>query len=220
MRKKLKKKEGLTLLELVIVLGLMGIVTAVVFSFVNTTQRKSKELEIRQELQFEGTMITESMMGNVLEMKNISAIDGHTQGSSDNGNKIDWIEFELVGIGQYKNDPQLNRVSKIKYIIDKNTKELKLEAYQLNGTIENGVEKGDWKQAGIVSEYIKEMRIENKVIKDFISAGTGVGNFEEGLKKLLVKEKSVNLKIVLEDDYYNDKIEHTHTIELSLRNAR
>ena len=69
MKKKLKKKKGLTLLELVIVLGLMGIVTSVVFSFVNITQKKSKELDIRQELQFEGTMITESMMGNVLEMK-------------------------------------------------------------------------------------------------------------------------------------------------------
>ena len=219
MKKKLKKKKGLTLLELVIVLGLMGIVTSVVFSFVNITQKKSKELDIRQELQFEGTMITESMMGNVLEMKSISELKGHRLGNA-NGNKVTAITFDLLGVGQYKNKPSLDRVSKLRYVIDNTTKELNLEAYQLNGTMINEVEQGDWEKVDIVSEYVKEIRIENKAIKDFITTTPSGTLEEEKLKAELQKEKSINLKVVLEDDYYNEKIEHTHTIELSLRNAR
>lgn len=215
MRKKLKKKKGLTLLELVIVLGLMGIVTSLVFSFVNTTQRKSKELDIRQELQFEGTMITESMMGNVLEMKSISGINGYTKGQDDG--KITSIVFDLLGAGSYQT---YDNIKKIEYrVVDRN---LELWAYHEKKTdVSSSPDTKDFKMATVTS-YMKELIIENPKIKAFIKNGVPSGGktFEEELKEKLEKEKSVNLKIVLEDDYYSEKIEHTHTIELSLRNAK
>ncbi|MGL4761771.1 MAG: prepilin-type N-terminal cleavage/methylation domain-containing protein [Sarcina sp.] len=224
MERNLKKKKGLTLLELIIVLGLMGIVTSLIFSFVNTTQKKSKELDIRQELQFEGTMITESMMGNVLEMAAISDIEFVTTGTGViDGSKIKSITFDLIGTGQYKKDPNLDKVSKIKYSINEVNKEIELEAFQLDSV--DDLEKGHWEFVQIVSEYVKEISIENKGIKDFINANKTPSteessDYQKKLKIALAKEKSVNLKIVLEDDYYDEMIEHTHTIELSLRNAR
>ena len=219
MKKNLKKKKGLTLLELVIVLGLMGIVTTLIFSFVNITQRKSKELDIRQELQFEGTMITESMMGNVLEMKSISAVDGYTIGTDDG--KITSIIFDLAGAGTYKNTLYDN-ILKMEYrLVGKN---LELWAHHTKNTSETTSPATGVYKIDTVSEYVKGISIENKAIKEFIKTGTGASgsgtDFDNKLKLELEKEKSVNLNIVLEDDYYNEKIEHTHTIELSLRNAR
>ena len=206
----MKKKKGLTLLELVIVLGLMGIVTSLIFSFVNVTQRKSKELNIRQELQFEGTMITESMMKNVLEMKSISEIKGYKIGTDDG--KIKSITFDLVGTKTYKGH---KKVKSMEYRIGGKEKEKELKLFVYVEGQQNAI------PVEVVSEYVKEMIIENKAVKDCIKNEENLkkDKFKEKLKKVLAKERSVNLKIVLEDDYYNKTIEHTHNIELSLRNA-
>ena len=76
MIKKNKSKKAVTLVELVIVLSLMSIVTMLVFNFVSISQRQSKNLEIKQELQHDGNMISESMMKNILHCKSIEKVEG------------------------------------------------------------------------------------------------------------------------------------------------
>ena len=218
MNKQRKKKKGLTLLELVIVLGLMGIVTSLIFSFVNTTQKKSKELEIRQELQHDGTMITESMMKNVLAAESIDEIK-HATGDKNN---IKAIGFQFNGTGYLSSDPSVTNIDKIKYQIDGS--ELNLYFHKKHPSIggvipvcEDLMICAEWgSKVQTLSENIKEIRFENKMINKMWTEGKP----EADIKAAIKKEKSVNLKIILEADYYNKTIEHEHTIELSLRNAK
>ncbi|MGL5821785.1 MAG: prepilin-type N-terminal cleavage/methylation domain-containing protein [Sarcina sp.] len=211
MRKILKKKKGLTLLELVIVLGLMGIVTAIIFGFVNTTQKKSKELEIRQELQHDGTMITESMMKNVLQTKNIDSLIMDDTTSTDI-NDIKEIIFDLGGIGTIKG----KTVDKFKYRIHDGKLFFDVHAYSVSNP---GVgDTATWTEMQIISENVKTVYIENKNIKTLLESASMPSESE--INAAIKKEKSANLAIALDKDYYNKKIEHVHTIELSLRNAK
>ncbi|SHJ71169.1 prepilin-type N-terminal cleavage/methylation domain-containing protein [Clostridium cavendishii DSM 21758] len=59
------KKKGFTLLELIIALGLTGIIIAVVFAFVASNQRQVKKIEKRSEVQFQ-TQEVSSKISNLL----------------------------------------------------------------------------------------------------------------------------------------------------------
>lgn len=198
-----KKKKGLTLLELVIVLGLMGLVTMLVFSFTNTTQKKSKELEIRQELQHEGTMITESFMKNVLQAQCISEIKLLSNGSMN----INSIDFMIA------KDIVAKKTQVARYKLD--AKELKLSEViteNVGEATQNIVEN----QKGVVSTYIKSIEILSEDIRKVITDNNTVSEINADMLKNV---KNINLKIILEEDYYNKTIEHEHIMELNLRNA-
>lgn len=232
MRKKLKRKKGLTLLELVIVLGLMSIVTSLVFGFVNITQRKSKELDIRQNLQHDGTMITESMMKNVLESKGMYALE-FTTGQIPN--KVTGLVFGFDGNGEVVGTEYKDAVMyyaegtnlKIKehyygntLVADKEIIEC-LKAY-VGGSIP---ECGHWKNERVISENLKSLNVENEKLKlilnPILSVGGTIGTSDINLLfKAISKEKSINLKVSLEAPYYNESISHDHTIEISFRNAK
>ena len=198
--KKLKKKKGLTLLELVIVLGLMGIITYLVFSFVNLTQRKSLELDIRQKLQHQGTMITESMMDNLLQAKSIFNVE-----KDSTNNNLKEITFNLAGPSELKGKTAFTDIVKIKYKVDGN--KLELLAIKKN---EDVTDTSKWKKVQTISENIQKVELTNKNLL------TEYSYDEDKLKD----EKNVGLKITLEKDYYNKKIEYGHVMELNLRNAR
>lgn len=198
--KKLKKKKGLTLLELVIVLGLMGIITYLVFSFVNLTQRKSLELDIRQKLQHQGTMITESMMDNLLQAKSIFKVE-----KDATTNNLKEITFNLVGPSELKGKTAFTDIVKIKYKVDGN----KLELLAIKKD-EDVTDSSKWKKVQTISENIQKVELTNKNLL------TEYSYDEDKLKD----EKNVGLKITLEKDYYNKKIEYGHVMELNLRNAR
>lgn len=198
---KSKSKKGLTLLELVMVLGLMGIVTMLVFSFTNLTQRKSKELEIRQELQHEGTMITESFMKNVLQAQGISKIELLGSGST----KIKSIDFI--------NDIVSNKTQVVRYKID--NKDLKLSEVITDNPSATSPTITE-NEKGVVSTYIKSIEILNEDIKNIITTNSSINIDADKLKGI----KNINLKITLEDEYYNKTIEYEHVMELNLRNAK
>lgn len=198
--KKLKKKKGLTLLELVIVLGLMGIITYLVFSFVNLTQRKSLELDIRQKLQHQGTMITESMMDNLLQAKSIFNVE-----KDSTNNNLKEITFNLAGPSELKGKTAFTDIVKIKYKVDGN----KLELLAIKKD-EDVTDPSKWKKVQTISENIQKVELTNKNLL------TEYSYDEDKLKD----EKNVGLKITLEKDYYNKKIEYGHVMELNLRNAR
>lgn len=198
--KKLKSKKGLTLLELVIVLGLMGIITYLVFSFVNLTQRKSLELDIRQKLQHQGTMITESMMDNLLQAKSIFNVE-----KDSTTNNLKEITFNFVGPSELKGKNAFTDIVKIKYKVDGN----KLELLAIKKD-EDVTDSSKWKKVQTISENIQKVELTNKNLL------TEYSYDEDKLKD----EKNVGLKITLEKDYYNKKIEYGHVMELNLRNAR
>lgn len=223
LRKKVKRKKGLTLLELVIVLGLMGIVTSLVFSFVNMTQKKSKEIQIRQELQHDGTIITESMMKNVLEAESLYAVE---ISNNANKNSITKLIFKI---------PQKDDNDAIMYYLEGDKFKSKLhdisqgmpnslidDCYNTPGIL---VDCTHWNGQREISKSIKEITIENETIKVIIdpilSRTAQITNTEiANISKAIAKEKSANLKIILEQPYYNETISHENTIELSFRNAK
>lgn len=210
---KTSKKKGLTLLELVIVLGLMSLVTMLVFSFTNTTQRKSKELEIRQELQHEGTMITESFMSNVLQTEGITAIT--LENAIPNVNEklfIKNIEFKMSN-GKIKNIENIVGV-----IYEKDSNDLKLKAKHIEDPIANPTVESI-KDIQNVSTYLTSIEILNPEVKKYVVDKNMVADGVipvEAFKGV----KNINFKITLEDDYYGKPIYHEHVMELNLRNAK
>lgn len=197
------KKKGLTLLELVIVLGLMSIVTMLIFSFTNTTQRKSKELEIRQELQHEGAMVTESFMKNVLQAEGVSKIELLSNGSMN----INSIEFMIT------KDIAAKKTQTARYKL--NSKELKLTEI-ITENFGEATQSVTENEKAVVSTHIKSIEILSEDIRKIITDNSSVSEIEADKLKNV---KNINFKIILEEEYYNKTIEHEHIMELNLRNA-
>lgn len=197
------KKKGLTLLELVIVLGLMSIVTMLIFSFTNTTQGKSKELEIRQELQHEGAMVTESFMKNVLQAEGVSKIELLSNGSMN----INSIEFMIT------KDIAAKKTQTARYKL--NSKELKLTEI-ITENFGEATQSVTENEKAVVSTHIKSIEILSEDIRKIITDNSSVSEIEADKLKNV---KNINFKIILEEEYYNKTIEHEHIMELNLRNA-
>lgn len=60
-------KNGVTLIELIIVLGLMGIITALVFSFLFSNKRTLDKVEIKSDLQYEAKEVINKISKYAME---------------------------------------------------------------------------------------------------------------------------------------------------------
>lgn len=206
MIKKNKSKKAVTLVELVIVLSLMSIVTMLVFNFVSISQRQSKNLEIKQELQHDGNMISESMMKNILHCKSIEKVEG-VNPSSINDNSIKSININLNGKGYLPSQPSITNVERIEYRLVNG--ELKLIAWQrMNSTDTSLTER----EVQTIVKNVKEIKIINK---DILSQLASKPLNSTEVKEEIKKQKGINLEILLE----KEGIVHKHTFELNLRNA-
>lgn len=206
MIKKNKSKKAVTLVELVIVLSLMSIVTMLVFNFVSISQRQSKSLEIKQELQHDGNMISESMMKNILHCKSIEKVEG-VNPSSINDNSIKSITVNLNGKGYLSSKPSITNVEQVEYRLV--GKELKLIAWQrVNSTDTNLTER----EIQTIVKNVKEIKIVNK---DILSQLASKPLDSTEVKEEIKKQKGINLEILLE----KEGIVHKHTFELNLRNS-
>lgn len=206
MIKRNKSKKAITLVELVIVLSLMSIVTMLVFNFVSISQRQSKSLEIKQELQHDGNMISESMMKNILHCKSIEKVEG-VNPSSTNDNSIKSITINLNGEGYFLSQPSITDVEQVEYRLVGN--ELRLIAWQ---RVNSGDTNLTEREIQTIVENVKEIKIVNKdILSQLVSKPLNSTEVKEEIKK----QKGINLEILLE----KEGIVHKHTFELNLRNA-
>lgn len=204
---KLKKsKKAVTLVELIIVLALMSVVTMLIFNFVSVSQRQSKNLDIKQELQHDGNMISESMMKNILHCKSIEKVEG-VNPSSVNDNSIKSITVNLNGKGYLPSQPSITDVEQVEYRLDGN--ELKLIAWQRVNPSDTSLTE---KEVQTIVKNVKEIKIVNK---DILSQLTSKPLDSITVKDEIKKQKGINLEITLE----KEGILHKHTFELNLRNA-
>lgn len=206
MIKRNKSKKAITLVELVIVLSLMSIVTMLVFNFVSISQRQSKSLEIKQELQHDGNMISESMMKNILHCKSIEKVEG-VNSSSTNDNSIKSITINLNGEGYFLSQPSITDVEQVEYRLVGN--ELRLIAWQ---RVNSGDTNLTEREIQTIVKNVKEIKIVNKdILSQLVSKPLNSTEVKEEIKK----QKGINLEILLE----KEGIVHKHTFELNLRNA-
>lgn len=206
MIKRNKSKKAITLVELVIVLSLMSIVTMLVFNFVSISQRQSKSLEIKQELQHDGNMISESMMKNILHCKSIEKVEG-VNPSSTNDNSIKSITINLNGEGYFLSQPSITGVEQVEYRLVGN--ELRLIAWQ---RVNSGDTNLTEREIQTIVENVKEIKIVNKdILSQLVLKPLNSTEVKEEIKK----QKGINLEILLE----KEGIVHKHTFELNLRNA-
>lgn len=206
MIKRNKSKKAITLVELVIALSLMSIVTMLVFNFVSISQRQSKSLEIKQELQHDGNMISESMMKNILHCKSIEKVEG-VNPSSTNDNSIKSITINLNGEGYFLSQPSITDVEQVEYRLVGN--ELRLIAWQ---RVNSGDTNLTEREIQTIVENVKEIKIVNKdILSQLVSKPLNSTEVKEEIKK----QKGINLEILLE----KEGIVHKHTFELNLRNA-
>ena len=219
MSKKLKIKKGLTLLELIVVLGLMSIITMLIFSFMDLTQKKSNELDVKQQLQHEGAMITENLMSNILESIEIYGID--KESTVANENRINNISVVLNKNYKTTIGTEVKEFDKLKYTVSGGKLSLlghekqSSEACEESCKIETPINP-HWVPIKVVSEYVKEMKLENKNIVEGWKASVTA----EDIETIINDEKGINLKLILVDEYLGEEILHEHTIELNLRNAK
>ena len=209
MSKKLKIKKGLTLLELIVVLGLMSIITMLVFSFVDLTQKKSNELDVKQQLQHEGTMITENLMDNILSANKIYSIELDTE------NNIKNISFDFDSNYIVKLDSGNIEVDKLIYKRENNNLLLKGHVIHSPEDDIECIDSSHLVDIQVVSEYIDIFKIENKNIVE-LGNSIPLDKLDEAIKS----EKGINLKLILSDEYRDEKILHEHVIELNFRNAK
>lgn len=62
-----KKRDGVTLIELVIALAIMSIVTGLIFFFYFTNQKKISEIEIKSDLQYEAKTVLDNISKVAME---------------------------------------------------------------------------------------------------------------------------------------------------------
>lgn len=209
--KKLKIKKGLTLLELIIVLGLMSIVSMLVFSFTNITQKKSNELDKKQKLQYEANVINENFMSHILETTGIEKINFVVGDRS----KLEDISFRLNGTYKFKLASSEETVDKIKYRAESNMLKMLGHKVQPNECTPFCTVEGHWAYVSEVTSNLKEMSFQNEELESLIQTGT-----DEEINDLVRTQKGVKIKLILKDTYQGQEILHEHTVELNLRNAK
>lgn len=86
--KKYKSKKGITLIELVITLGLMGFITALVFSFFISNQKTLDRVDIKSDLQYEAKEVMNKISKYAMEATSVNC---------DTPNKIIFSLVSSVG---------------------------------------------------------------------------------------------------------------------------
>lgn len=211
-----KVKKGITLVELIIVLALMSIVTMLVFNFVNLSQKKGSELDIKQELQHDGSMISESMMKNILHCKSIESVKGIEDTDPPiqdrDVNSIKSIKINFNGVGYLPSQPTVDNIDQIEYRLDIDAEKLKLIAWKRDNPLDPSDMNRTEVEVQTIAENVKGLKITNKDI--MAELATKPLNHSD-VEKVLQKQKGINLEITLE----KKGIPHIHTCELNLRNS-
>lgn len=65
----LRKRKGITLVELIITLGLIGVITGLVFSFFFSNKKTLNNVEIKTDLQYEAKIIMNEISKYAMEAK-------------------------------------------------------------------------------------------------------------------------------------------------------
>ncbi|MGL5616162.1 MAG: prepilin-type N-terminal cleavage/methylation domain-containing protein, partial [Cetobacterium sp.] len=183
------KKKAVTLLELVIVLALMSLVTMLVFNFSSLTQRKEKELDIKQELQHRGNTITESFMKNILQCKNIDKVIA-TNPIIAGDNKINSIVINIDGEAEIKTNHIITNVEKIEYRLDGD----KLKFFAQRRVNPSDVTLTEV-EVQTIAEDVLSMKILNKDVLDEMGTSKPLGDLD--VEKAITDSKGVNLEIRL-----------------------
>ena len=140
-----KKRDGVTLIELIITLAIMSIVTGLIFFFYFTNQKKISEIEIKSDLQYEAKTVLDNISKIAMESTgaifNDSAMELCFNGVDDGDvvfklnkdeHKISFKkgETDIVLSNHFKNieiDGQMDETGDVKIIKDKIKLKLILE---------------------------------------------------------------------------------------------
>lgn len=79
----MKNKKGFTLVELLITLGLAGIVVSVVMSFFITNIKSYETISTESELQYQSQYIINFMTNKILEANNVKSVNGDSDMSGE-----------------------------------------------------------------------------------------------------------------------------------------
>lgn len=140
-----KKRDGVTLIELIITLGIMSIVTGLIFFFYFTNQKKIGEIEIKSDLQYEAKTVLDNISKGAMESTGARWNDSTMELSFDRVNEGDIVfklnkdehkisfkkdETDIVLSNHFKSieiDDQMDETGDEKIIKDKITLKLTLE---------------------------------------------------------------------------------------------
>lgn len=86
--KRYKNKKGITLIELIITLGLIGIIIALVFSFFFTNKKTLNKVEVKSDLQYEAKVILESVSKYAMSATKVDYVKS--------GGDLSLITFTLI----------------------------------------------------------------------------------------------------------------------------
>lgn len=148
-----KKRNGVTLIELIIALAIMSIVTGLIFVFYFTNQKKISEIEIKSDLQYEAKTV----------LDNISKVAMESTGAKWNGasNELVFSHIDISESGK-------TSISEVKYKIDESTNEISLIQGKTSTLLSNhfkniGIE--ELVDDEVINDKIKlELTLENKGI--------------------------------------------------------
>lgn len=94
--KKYNNRKGITLIELVIALGLIGVISGLVFSFFFSNKKTLDRVEIKSDLQYEAKIIMDE-----LSVYAMQAVNGKI--ANDSGNEVK-ISFDILEDGSVKSE--------------------------------------------------------------------------------------------------------------------
>lgn len=90
--KRFKRKSGVTLIELIIALGLLGVVTALIFFFFSINQKTLANVSVKSDLQYEAKVVIDKLSKYAMEATS-AKVDRYTGDIyfdlvTDSGDKI------------------------------------------------------------------------------------------------------------------------------------
>lgn len=122
----MKDKRGFTLIELVVVIGLAGIVISVVMSFFMTNYRSYEAINIQSEVQYDSQYIINFMTNKILEAKSYEGETNNQHIFKYSNDKEAYFEVENKKL-------KYNHESDSSITIGNNIKDLNIETVSNNG---------------------------------------------------------------------------------------
>lgn len=164
----IKRKKGLTLIELLLALSLMIVILGVVFTFFRVNSRSINESQIKSDLQAEGKIVMDILTANIMEAKAIDKLEF----ISPTDKTINSLGLKLIKLSD-------TDVDRVEFTLDKN--EFKINKGNLSKGIASKV------------KYIKLTNIDASKDLDDINKTTNILKIEimleETKKTYDVKEK-------------------------------